>query len=100
VADKPPCLDIQIPTAPAIQVSLNYNIIEVTKGVGIHIYYRLKTEDITATSSPQNGFTILMQNVRRSQLYLPTFSQSGNHKQILRNDLVDWIHNHGGGWSS
>jgi hypothetical protein len=33
-------------------------------------------------------------------LYLPKFSQSGNHKQTLHNDLVDWIHNHGGEWSS
>jgi hypothetical protein len=55
----------ETPTAPATQVSLNCNIIELTKGVGIHIHYRLKTENITATSSPQNGFTVLMQNVHR-----------------------------------
>ncbi len=35
----------------------------------------------------------MMQNAYRTQLYLPTFSQSGNpnRKQILRCDLVDWI---------
>lgn len=43
-----------------------------------------------------------MQNACRFQLYLPTFSQSSkiNHKQILCNDLVNWIQNHGGGWST
>src|SRR5271154_4596141 len=43
-----------------------------------------------------------MQNACRSQLYLPIFSQSrkSNRKQILRNNLVDWIKHHGSGWSS
>jgi len=50
----------------------------------------------------QNSFMIMMQNARRTQLYLPTFSQSGkaNRKQILRSDLVDWIRLHNGGWST
>ena len=90
-------------TSVAIQVSLNCGIIELTTSVGIHIHYRLKTDDIISASVPrQNGFTILMQNACRSQLHLPIFPQSDkvNRKQMLRNDLVDWIHNHGGGWSS
>jgi hypothetical protein len=40
------------PTASTIQVSFNCNnIIELTKGIEIYIYYWLKTENITATSS-------------------------------------------------
>ncbi len=92
----------ETPAAVATQVSLNCDIIELTKNVGIHIHYRLKTDDIIPVPIPQNGFTILMQNARKSQLHLPTFPQSEkiNRKQTLRNDLVDWIHNHGGGWST
>jgi hypothetical protein len=43
-----------------------------------------------------------MQNAYRTQLHLPTFSQSGkaNRKQTLRCDLVDWIRLHNGGWST
>ena len=43
-----------------------------------------------------------MQNACRTQLHLPTFSQSGkaNRKQILRCDLVDLIRLHNGGWST
>jgi hypothetical protein len=42
-----------------------------------------------------------MQNTCRSQSYLSTFPQSEkiNRKQILRNDLIDWINSHGKGWS-
>ncbi|GBC51192.1 uncharacterized protein OCT59_014983 [Rhizophagus irregularis] len=53
---------------------------------------------LNSTPASQNGFAILMQNARKSKLYLPTFPQSGNRKQTLRNDLVDWIHNNGGEW--
>ena len=44
----------------------------------------------------------MMQNAHRTQLYLPTFSQSGkaNRKQTLRSDFVDWIRLHNGGWST
>ena len=73
------------------------------RNIRIHIHYQLKTDDIISALIPrQNGFTILMQNAHSSQLHLPIFSQSNkiNHKQTLRNDLVDWIHNHGGGWST
>ena len=90
----------ETPTSITFQVSLNCGIIELTTNVGIHIHYRLKPDDVTFAFMPrQNGFTILMQNARRSQLHLPTFSQSDkmNRKQILRNDLVEWIHNHGEG---
>ncbi|CAB4395231.1 unnamed protein product [Rhizophagus irregularis] len=55
---------------------------------------------LNSTPASQNGFAILMQNACKSKLYLPTFPQSGNRKQTLRNDLVDWIHNNGGGWST
>ena len=50
----------------------------------------------------RNCFTIMMQNAHRTQLYLPTFSESGkaNRKQILRRDLVEWIRIHNGGWST
>ena len=87
----------------ATQVSPNCGIIELTTNVGIHIHYRLKTDDIDSALVPQqNSFTVLMQNARRSQLYLPIFSQSGkmNHKQILQNNLIDWIKSHNGGWST
>ncbi len=91
-------------TATTTQVSVDCNIIELTKSVGmIHIHYRLKTDDIALVpQNSQNSFTILMRNAQKSQLYLPIFSQSRNinRKQILRNDLVNWIHSHGGGWSS
>jgi hypothetical protein len=93
----------ETPTAVTTQVSFNCNIIELTRSVGIHIHYRLKTDDHTAsTSALPNSFTILMQNACKSQLYLPEFSQLGkiNRKQALRNDLVNWIHRNGGGWSS
>jgi hypothetical protein len=82
----------ETPAAVATQVSPNCGIIELTTNVGIHIHYRLKTNDIDSTLvSQQNSFTVLMQNARRSQLYLPIFSQSGkmNCKQILQNDLIN-----------
>jgi len=89
-------------TAVATQVSLKCGIIEVTTNMGIHIHYRLKTDDdITSDLVPrQNSFMILMQNAR--QTHLPTFSQSENtnRKQKLRSDLIGWIHHHGGGWST
>lgn len=93
----------ETPNAVATQASFNCDIIELTKSVGMHIHYRLKTDDIISALIPQQDcFTIMMQNTRKSQLHLPTFPQSGkiNRKQILRNDLVNWIHSHGGGWST
>jgi hypothetical protein len=43
-----------------------------------------------------------MQNARK--LHLPVFSQSEKmnrkQKQILRDDITDWIRNHNGGWST
>ncbi|CAG8762504.1 16297_t:CDS:2, partial [Rhizophagus irregularis] len=63
--------------------------LKLTKDVGIYIHYQLKTDITTTTPASQNGFAILMQNVCKSKLYLAIFSQSGNHKQTLRNDLVD-----------
>ena len=92
------------PTAVANQVSTNCNIIELTTSIGIHIHYRLKASDTISPFIPsqQNGFTIIMQNAIQSQLYLPIFSQPErlNRKLKLRNDLVSWIHHHGGGWST
>src|SRR6266498_2348459 len=83
------------------RVSINCGIIELTTRVGINIHYRPKA-DVNTIPLEQDSFTILMRNAHRSQLYLPTFSQlrKVNRKQILRGDLVDWIHNHGDGWST
>ncbi|CAG8733635.1 uncharacterized protein OCT59_007701 [Rhizophagus irregularis] len=94
----------ETPVSVATQVSLNCSIMELTASIGVHIHYWLKNDiDIIPNFIPQrNSFTIMMQNAYRTQLYLPTFSQSGkpNRKQILRCDLVDWIHLHNGGWST
>ncbi|PKC56386.1 hypothetical protein RhiirA1_542128 [Rhizophagus irregularis] len=92
----------ETPTAIATQVSPSCNIVELTKSVGIHMHYQLKPDETISTTAPLNGFTILMQNARKSQLYFPIFSQSNkiNRKQTLCNDLVNWIQNHGGGWST
>ncbi|PKB93803.1 hypothetical protein RhiirA5_507835 [Rhizophagus irregularis] len=92
----------ETPTAIATQVSPSCNIVEPTKSVGIHMHYRLKPDETISTTGPLNSFTILMQNERKSQLYFPIISQSNkiNRKQTLRNDLVNWIQNHGGEWST
>jgi hypothetical protein len=94
----------ETPVSITTQVSLNCGIIELTLSIGVHIHYRLKSDnDILPDLIPQrNSFTIMMQNAYRTQLHLPTFSQSGkaNRKQTLRSDLVNWIHLHNGGWST
>jgi len=93
----------ETPVSVTIRVSLDCNIIELTKSVGIHMHYRLKVDDAIFDLEPQqNSFTILMQNAYQNRLYLPTFSQldKTNRKLTLRNNLVNWIHNHGGGWST
>jgi hypothetical protein len=94
----------ETPVSVATQVSLNCDIIELTKNVGIHIHYRLKIDNdaISDIVPQQDSFTILMQNARRTQLHLPAFSQldRANRKLTLRGDLVDWIHRHNGGWST
>lgn len=92
------------PAAVATKVSPNCNIVEVTTNIGVHIHYRLKNEEAYALVPQQNSFTVMMQNARnarQSRLNLPTFSQSGriDRKQALRNDIIDWIRNHGGGWT-
>src|SRR3954462_13138430 len=94
----------ETPASAATQVSPDCIIIELTSSIGVHIHYRLKNDTrIVSDLVPQrNSFMIMMQNAQRAQLYLPNFSQSGkaNRKQILRCDLVDWIHLHNGGWST
>jgi hypothetical protein len=94
----------ETPVAAATQVSPVCNILELTANIGRCIHYRLKIDDDTifSSTSQQNGLLILMQNASKTKLHLPTLSQSGriNRKQKLRFDLVDWIHSHGGGWSS
>jgi hypothetical protein len=79
-------------------------IIELTTSVGIRVHYLLKSDDTISTALvlQRNGLTILMENARRSQLHLPTFSQSEkiNRKQVLRNDITDWVRNHNGRWST
>ncbi|CAG8834796.1 12969_t:CDS:2, partial [Gigaspora margarita] len=83
------------PTTSATQVSLNCNIMEVTTAIGIYVHYHLKTEDTINSNlaSQQNSFAILIQNTYRTQLYLPTFQQSGNmkYKQKLHSDIVEWV---------
>ncbi|PKY54748.1 hypothetical protein RhiirA4_473730, partial [Rhizophagus irregularis] len=39
----------ETPTSIAIQVSINCNIIELTRNIGIHLHYRLKSDDTEAT---------------------------------------------------
>ena len=74
------------------------------KNVGIHIHYQFKVNDDSVSDMvPQrNSFTIMMQNARKTQLYLPTSlrSEGANRKLTLRSNLVDWIQSHGGGWST
>ena len=43
-----------------------------------------------------------MQNAYQNRLYLLTFSQldKTNRKLTLCSNLVNWIHNHNGGWST
>src|SRR5581483_4975773 len=49
----------ETPATVATQVSPNCGILELTIYVGIHIHYRLKTDDIDSTLVPQqNSFTI------------------------------------------
>jgi len=52
------------PVSVATQVSLNCDIIELTKNVRIHIYYQLKIDNdaISDIILQQDSFTILMQN--------------------------------------
>ena len=92
------------PVSIGTQVNLNCNIIELTKNVGIHIHYQLKVNDDSVSDMvPQrNSFTIMMQNARKTQLYLPTSlrSEGANRKLTLRSNLVDWIQSHSGGWST
>jgi hypothetical protein len=94
----------ETPISIATQVSLNCSIIELTSNIGIHVHYRLKNDNDTIPELvPQrNSFTIMMQNAYRTQLHLPTFSQSGkaNRKQTLRCDLVGWVALHNAGWST
>jgi hypothetical protein len=94
----------ETPATIATQVNFNCGIIELTTSVGIRVHYLLKSDNtINTTLVPQrNGLTILMENAHRSRLYLPTFSQLEkiNRKQVLRNDITDWVRNHNGGWST
>ncbi|CAG8839508.1 23352_t:CDS:2, partial [Gigaspora margarita] len=88
--------------AVATKASLNCNIIELINSFGINIHYHLKSDQTLPPSSFQNGLSIIMKNAQRDQLYLPVFSQPSkpNRKQILQQDIVNWIKNNGSGWSS
>jgi hypothetical protein len=94
----------EMPATVATQVNLNCGIIELTTSVEIRVHYLLKSDDTISTAlvPQQNSLTILMKNAHRSQLHLPTFFQSKkiNRKQVLRNDITDWVCNHNGGWST
>jgi hypothetical protein len=94
----------EVPVSAATQISPDCDIIELTSSIGVHIHYQLKndTRIIPDLIPKRNSFMIMMQNAHRIQLYLLTFSQSENpnRKQILRCDLVDWIHLHNERWST
>src|SRR4051794_5577840 len=91
----------ETPASAATQVSSDCGIIELTLSIGVHIHYQLKndTRIVSDLVSQRNSFMIMIQNAHsRAQLYLPNFSQLGkaNRKQILRCNLVNWIHLHNG----
>jgi hypothetical protein len=83
----------KIPVLVATQISPNCGIIELTSSIGIYIYYQLKNNIriIPDLIPKQNSFMIMMQSTHRTQLYLLTFSQSGNpnRKQTLYCNLVN-----------
>ncbi|CAG8540203.1 25712_t:CDS:2 [Gigaspora rosea] len=63
--------------ATTIQASPHCQIIESTKAFGLNIHYCLNTSDmITSHLAPLNN------------------------KQVLYNDIIEWIRQNGGGWSS
>ncbi|CAG8523511.1 4076_t:CDS:2, partial [Scutellospora calospora] len=86
----------------ATKTNLNCNIIELINNFGINIHYHFKSDQSLPPSSFQNGLSIIMKHVQRDQLYLPIFSQPSkpNRKQILQQDIINWIKDNGGGWSS
>ncbi|CAG8806607.1 44727_t:CDS:2, partial [Gigaspora margarita] len=88
--------------AVATKANLNCNIIELINSFGINIHYYLKSNQTLPPSSFLNGLSIIMKNVQQDQLYLPVFSQPSkpNQKQILQQDIINWIKNNGSGWSS
>ncbi|CAG8790210.1 19682_t:CDS:2, partial [Racocetra persica] len=63
--------------ATTIQASLHCEIIESTKAFGLNTHYYLKTSDIVTSH------------------LVPL-----NNKQVLYNDIIEWIHQNGRGWSS
>ncbi|RIB27040.1 hypothetical protein C2G38_2161561 [Gigaspora rosea] len=79
----------------AVQASLNCSIVELTSNFGVNVHYHLKTDD-SPTLPLQNCFTIMMQNAQRNQLYLPNSSYcKPNRKQLLQQDIIDWIGHNG-----
>ncbi|CAG8481510.1 15475_t:CDS:2 [Gigaspora rosea] len=90
------------PNTIATKTNLNCNIIELINNFRINIHYYLKSNQSSPPLLFQNGLSIIMKNAQRDQLYLPVFSQPSkpNRKQVLQHDIINWIKDNGGGWSS
>ncbi|CAG8815193.1 17599_t:CDS:2, partial [Racocetra persica] len=65
-----------------IQAGFDCEIIKVTKIFGVNIYYHLKSNNSTTSHSisSSNTLEILMQNLRKKQIYLPKFFGRANPK--------------------
>ncbi|RIB03172.1 hypothetical protein C2G38_2225862 [Gigaspora rosea] len=88
--------------ATTIQASPYCQIIESTKAFGLNIHYRLNISDmITSHLAPcQNALKILMQTQKKIFLPSPLQYKRLNNKQVLYNDIIEWIRQNGGVWSS
>ncbi|CAG8807175.1 18938_t:CDS:1 [Gigaspora margarita] len=84
--------------ATTIQASSHCQIIESTKVFGLNIYYHLNISDIiTFHLVPcQNALKILMQTQKKILLSLLQYKKLDN-KQVLYNDIIEWIHQNGRG---
>ncbi|CAG8773665.1 38873_t:CDS:1, partial [Gigaspora margarita] len=90
------------PNTIVTKTNLNYNIIELINNFRINIHYYLKSNQSSPLLSFQNGLSIIMKNTQRDQLYLLVFLQpfKPNWKQVLQQDIINWIKDNGGSWSS
>ncbi|GET04088.1 uncharacterized protein LOC105326236 [Rhizophagus clarus] len=68
----------ETPVSTATQISPECGIIELTSSIGVHIHYQLKNDT----------------------RMIPDLSGKPNCKQTLRDDLVNWVYLHNGGWST